>query len=145
MPNVVLWNIGFQWMRIVFLMYLHAKNHILMNTVLIHEHSCTDPHLPSQSEKMVETLRKEQVRTCNNAVLLLMLLSHRLSSCCLWADLCIDWSFTKSRTWLSRQLNWKKKTIISSKCFQNFKKKICAFYVCQLYIILSFQSFCLKA
>jgi hypothetical protein len=75
--NVALRNIGFQWMLIVLLNVFSCKE---SNTheycILIHELSYTNPRLSSLSEKKVTTLRMEQVRTCNKAVWLPMVLSR---------------------------------------------------------------------
>jgi hypothetical protein len=111
-PNVASWNVGFLWVRIFLLLgsvsgktIFHLSFSPREYFILIREFICANPsRLSSPSEFKVTAPRKEQVRTCNNAVRLL----NRLSYWCLSADLlCADWSLRKSRSWRNRQFNEK--------------------------------------
>jgi hypothetical protein len=59
-PNAALWNVDFQWLRIVLLNVFACKDSSTREHYIY-------PRLSSQS-KQVTTLREKQVRTCNNAV-----------------------------------------------------------------------------
>jgi hypothetical protein len=111
-PNVALWNIGFQWIRIVLLnVFAYKESSTPEFCILICELRCINPLFFSIRIEGYNTLQgtATNLQQCSSAAdATVTRLLNRLSFCCLSADLLsADWSLTENRTQLSHQFYWK--------------------------------------